>query len=364
MKKTFLTFVFSFISFLFISAQDANLIAGNDGDVNIKSGDAWNDMYAGDVNINVGGNAYEGGSINISSISNSYYQGGITFESHGLVKYNLKSVIQINNTNSNNNRRLLLDPRNGFFSANNSTGTPTLKLSSQGDSYFLGGNVGVGVTNPNYELDVSGDVHINGDLYHNNQLVSLSEISTPWANNGSNIVYNGNVGIGAVPGWNTTIHIQPNSSRDNLVILERNNKTNQNYLSYVSTELSASSPNWCLGTRGNSSDYEIYTYSGHTKTRFMIDTEGKVGINTRDPQYMLDVNGGFRCSNDAIFTEIGIGTTSNPNSKLSIKSGWGEWIHFENTANSGYYGIHNGQSQDGWNLFYRDSNGNYKFNPT
>jgi microcystin-dependent protein len=56
-----------------------------------------------------------------------------------------------------------------------------------------GPNVGIGLTNPNYKLDVFGDINITGDLFKEGSLIPLSQ----WSNFGSSIFYDdGNVGIG------------------------------------------------------------------------------------------------------------------------------------------------------------------------
>jgi hypothetical protein len=44
----------------------------------------------------------------------------------------------------------------------NTSNTATIKLDSAGDSYFNGGNVGIGTTSPNAKLNVNGNIKIEG----------------------------------------------------------------------------------------------------------------------------------------------------------------------------------------------------------
>ena len=74
---------------------------------------------------------------------------------------------------------------NTIFTVDNATG----------NSYFMNGNVGIGVE-PNYKLDVGGDINLSGGLYQNGQLINLG--GAKWELSGSGDAYfnNGNVGIG------------------------------------------------------------------------------------------------------------------------------------------------------------------------
>ncbi len=56
------------------------------------------------------------------------------------------------------------------FSLYNNLGTSvSVKLNSNGDSYFNGGNLGIGTTTPGYKLDVNGSLNANS-LYNSGQL--------------------------------------------------------------------------------------------------------------------------------------------------------------------------------------------------
>jgi fibronectin-binding autotransporter adhesin len=107
------------------------------------------------------------GSIRIISSSESHYQNGYD--------YIYTQMTTIGTTRG----------RIGVWNANTGPGVLTLN--------DVGGNVGIGTTNPGYTLDVAGDINFTGTLRQNGTAFSGSR----WTTSGSNILYNtGNVGIG------------------------------------------------------------------------------------------------------------------------------------------------------------------------
>ena len=66
-------------------------------------------------------------------------------------------------------------------------------ISNPDDIYYSLGNVGVGTDNPNFTLDVNGDINFTGTFNRNGEEFE----SSPWTRSGDDLTYiTGNVGIG------------------------------------------------------------------------------------------------------------------------------------------------------------------------
>jgi hypothetical protein len=76
-----------------------------------------------------------------------------------------------------------------------STGTSSQRLQVTGGAY-VSGNIGVGVTNPQYKLDVLGDINFTGTFRQNGSAFAASR----WTAGTGDDIYrlNGNVGIGTI----------------------------------------------------------------------------------------------------------------------------------------------------------------------
>ena len=60
------------------------------------------------------------------------------------------------------------------------------------------GKIGIGNTNPSYNLDVSGDINLTGSLRINGVAQSFGGGSSVWTSSSNNIYWNGsgNIGVG------------------------------------------------------------------------------------------------------------------------------------------------------------------------
>jgi hypothetical protein len=145
---------------------------------------------------------------------------------------------------------------------------------SGGSQIYFGSSgsvyVGIGTSNPGYNLDVAGDLNFNGSLYKNGSLY----VGSQWSGSiGSKIYYGNYVGIGTSnPGYNLDV---------------------------------AGDLNFNGSLYKNGSLYMGSQWSGSTGSKIYYGNY--VGIGTTDPTCALDVNGTARIEN-LIYTNI---TTSN-----------------------------------------------------
>ena len=243
---------------------------------------------------------------------------------------------------------------NGILIIRGSSGTVTNYITGSGDSYFNGGNVGIGTTNPQsgFKLDVNGNVITRGSVYVLNDLIHYdSSDFNINASNGSTAIKfetgssermrihsNGNIVLGA------------NGNQYGLVTIRQDGTSNDSGLAVVDSSNQKSARLWSDGAN-------VYLSSGATGTGTLVLNEGggNVGIGTTSPTSKLSISGsqtaidltrgtagdskwGFSSDSTALYIaelstgstdyimtlkettgNVGIGTTS-PGSKLEISS--------------------------------------------
>ena len=169
--------------------------------------------------------------------------------------------------------------------------------------YNDGGNVGIGTSNPQYTLDVSGNVRSTGDVTGNRFCIGTDCItswssagSSLWSQNGNDIYYNsGNVGIGtASPAEKLEIsggslYVHGSSGGQGRVIMRIDSGHQWEWYP------AASSIGLYDRTAG---DYKI-----------QITNTGNVGIGISSPSERLDVGGNIKASGDVTGSRLCIGTS-------------------------------------------------------
>jgi len=197
--------------------------------------------------------------------------------------------------------------------------------------YRPSGNVGIGVA-PSYKLDVSGDINFTGSLLQNGSAFQGSK----WSTSGSNIYRSsGSVGIGTnnptTGGYQ--LHVYTSSGANTGIRIE-SSPTSGTLESKLNIKSSgATAPvDWWMWNNGSDTKLRFYGstngWTGYTTNddHMVIDTSGNVGIGTASPKNKLDVRSdnyatfGKATYNAAGWSGIRLGTpyTTNHDAYCSV----------------------------------------------
>ena len=135
------------------------------------------------------------------------------------------------------------------------------------------GNVGIGRTDPEYNLDITGDVRITGDLYKGAEKIKGSN----WTSNTYGILSYSNVAIGKELVASSPHKLDVGGS----INISSGNKYKINGVNLSFNDIEGSIPGSSQWTTLNNNIYY---------------NDGNVGINIIDPIERLDVNGNIRSS--------------------------------------------------------------------
>ena len=217
---------------------------------------------AGNVGI---GTASPGYKLDVSGNVRS----SLEIVSNSYIKSTGGSVVR-SEFNSSNFSQLESNSSGGLITGR-AGGTTTLSLSSYTNSYFNGGNVGIGTTSPSEKLHVVGDQLIFGDLLLEGSANSFRTVS-----------------MNTVDGSdNQTLYLcggqTASTSRGGLVQIAGNEV--------------ATTGGSVLLKAGNVSTGDIDFYTANTQ-RMIINNAGNVGIGTTSPESKLQVAGGIQMADD------------------------------------------------------------------
>ena len=219
----------------------------------------------------------------------------------------------------------------GNFYVYNDTESPKVRLNAGGDSYLVGGDVGIGETSPSQKLNVrddgGSDVFRGIEVHNNNQSLARAGISFQcydwvqsaiWHGRSSTAAYGGALVLGTNPntsdltvsgvtgrmwilnsgnvgiGTNTPtkqLHLLRTTGDVRGIMVETSVTT-----SYAEVQVKAASE-FRIGTGGSSTvpNGQFYIYDATAGAhRFDIDANGNVGIGTTSPTAKLDINGTVR----------------------------------------------------------------------
>jgi len=160
-----------------------------------------------------------------------------------------------------------------FISASSSSSTLTVTQSGTGyAATFMGGNVGIGTTTPNYKLTV------NGDLYVSATSTLGSATSTP-------VIFGGYVQSNIIPFF------------DNQYTLGLSNYRWANIFAATGTFGGTIT----IGTNTIQGSATTTLFTTGNANQLVLGANGNVGIGTTAPAYKLDVSGDLRVTGQTIF---------------------------------------------------------------
>jgi hypothetical protein len=242
------------------------------------------------------------------------------------------------------------------------------------------GFVGIGITNPQYKLDINGSLNTNNEIYVKN--INISNVIDNKILNASN---NLNTKINAI-----TTDTLPTGTNNRFIINDiynRNITFTQTLTSsnIITSNLSVIGDTTTLNTtvyqteqlqivndttatpiiiKQLNTNYNVAEFYNNTQLTFLINSNGNIGINNINPQYKLDINGSLNTNNEIYVKNINISNIID--NKILITSN--QLVNYNNLINKpslatvATTGNYNDLINKPWNIYANDiSNTNSGF---
>lgn len=317
-------------NFVFMGDAAANelmRIEGNTGDVGIGTATPSAKLHVDGTLIATGISQLGSGGNNVYLTSSSAGNVGIGDNSPTakLVVNNVGTKMLELKRGGNIKLRVLADSNDGQLNMFNSGTSNKVRLHTNGDSYFTGGNVGIGTVAPAEKLEVNGNILVNKGTTNRTAYVSddglyisrttvansyTSSITADSSSSGNNLNIKARSRIDLILNGNTTL------VADDVGRVGVNNNSPGFALDVVTSDYRAAEFSRPAGTncyivlkdQNTTNDVGIGATTNNLKFRsgnsdnMILTSAGNLGIGNTSPAYKLDVSGSLRATGESTFT--------------------------------------------------------------